>query len=320
MIAIIIMQKHAARQAVAATERQIRNMGHETRVVECAERTVIRLRGGEGGTPCRGRLEVLPGVEQVIPVLETPGRIHHGRPGERLCVGVGEHVIFGGTRIPVMAGIHGAEGRGDLARAAEALQASGVAGLWVDDCPGHDEPFRLLTDVAARSGLPVCLEIAGDELVEWQAERADMLCVDECNMQNVDLLQVVGRQTKPVLLKRRATGTTGEWLVSAEYIMEQGNTSIMLYESDGRLFEAAELRRETRLPVVVAPCSTGRHIGVIEDTALAAIAGGADGVMLELDPDSSGSSPGCVQALTLERVGVLMEKMRRVAEAVGREL
>ncbi len=106
----------------------------------------------------------------------------------------------------------------------------------------------------------------------------------------------------------------------AEYIMEQGNTSIMLYESDGRLFEAAELRRETRLPVVVAPCSTGRHIGVIEDTALAAIAGGADGVMLELDPDSSGSSPGCVQALTLERVGVLMEKMRRVAEAVGREL
>jgi len=328
---IVIMQKNATKQAIAATERQIRDMGYETRVVGCSERTVIRVLGGECATPCRGRLESLPAVERVIPVLETPGRIRQGSDGERSLVTVGERVVFGGRQIPVMVAIGGAESEDDLCRTVETLRASGAAALWIGDCPEHDESFRTLVDAATRSGLLICLEIEGPELVEWQAERADMLCVSAGNMRNFDLLQTVGRQKKPVLLRRRATATTGEWRVSAEYVMTQGNTNVMLCETGRRPFGAAAhhavdfrsvaaLRQETDRPVVVAPCHAAQHAGVVEPAALAAIASGADGVMVEVRFDRRRSLPGCIPVLTPTHFSVLMESMRRVAEAVGREL
>jgi 3-deoxy-7-phosphoheptulonate synthase len=150
-------------------------------------------------------------------------------------------------------------------------------------------------------------------------------------MQNYDLLKAVGQLRKPVLLKRGLSSTISEWLMSAEYIMSQGNMQVILCERGIRTFETATrntldlnaiavLKHETHLPVVVDPSHGTGHWEYVEDMALAAIAAGADGLMIEVHPNPHEAWSDGAQSLTLERFAALMAKARRVAAAVDREL
>jgi len=170
-----------------------------------------------------------------------------------------------------------------------------------------------------------------ESVVDLVEKHADLIQIGTRNMQNYDLLKAVGEADKPVLLKRGLASTIREWLMSAEYIMSQGNMQVILCERGIRTFETqtrntldlsavAVLKRETHLPVVVDPSHGTGHWEYVEDMALAAVAAGADGIMVEVHPDPHEAWSDGSQSLRPEKFTELMQKMRTVAKAVGREV
>ena len=168
-----------------------------------------------------------------------------------------------------------------------------------------------------------------ESAVELVCEYADILQVGTRNMQNYDLLKAIGQTRKPVLLKRGMASTISEWLMSAEYIMAQGNMQVILCERGIRTFETATrntldlnaiavLKHETHLPVVVDPSHGTGHSAYVEDMALAAIAAGADGLLIESHPNPKQAWSDGAQSLNTEALAALIKKARKVAEAVGR--
>jgi 3-deoxy-7-phosphoheptulonate synthase len=200
-----------------------------------------------------------------------------------------------------------------------AFQGMGEAGL------------RLLSEVRAETGLPVVTEVMDTRQVELVAEHADMLQVGARNMQNFALLSEVGRVQRPVLLKRGLSATIKELLMSAEYIMAQGNREVILCERGIRTYETATrntldvaaipvLKAETHLPVLVDPSHAGGRADLVAPLAFAAIAAGADGLMVEVHPNPEEALSDGDQSLTFDEFRLLMDRLRPFAAAAGRTL
>ncbi|MCU0634172.1 MAG: 3-deoxy-7-phosphoheptulonate synthase, partial [Gemmatimonadaceae bacterium] len=281
------------------------------------------------------------GVEEVVPVLK-PYRLaarEYAAGATRIALGDAAHTVIGGDALVVMAGPCSVEGREMLHDTARAVQATGARVLrggafkprsspWAFQGLGR-EALELLVEVRATTGMPVVTEVMDTRQVELVAEHADILQIGARNMQNFALLTEVGRVHRPVLLKRGLSATVTELLQAAEYIMAQGNRQVILCERGIRTYETATrntldvaaipvLKRETHLPVIVDPSHAAGRAPLVAPLAMAAIAAGADGLIVEVHPDPSSALSDGEQSLTFTAFGALMRQAALFAEAAGR--
>lgn len=338
---IIVMQEGAARREIEDVMREIERLGYKPHPIYGVERTVIGAIGDERGKARLQMLETSPGVERVIPILKPYKLAGKELHKEKTLVQVAPAVAFGGKRIHVIAGPCSVESLEQICETAQAVKAAGASVLRGGAYKPRSSPYsfqgleeeglQMLAAARAQTGLPIDTEVMKESLVELVAAHADIIQIGTRNMQNYDLLKAVGQQRKPVLLKRGLANTIAEWLLSAEYIMAQGNMNVILCERGIRTFEnatrntldlsaVAVLKRESHLPVVVDPSHGTGHAEYVEDMALAAIAAGADGLIIEVHPNPHEAWSDGAQSLKPGAFSALMHKARAVAAAIGREI
>ena len=268
----------------------------------------------------------------VVRVGETTGAVP--RRGARTPA-----AVFGGTAVTVIAGPCSVEGPEMLRATALGVRAAGAAMLRGGAFKPRTSPYafqglglealRMLSDVRRDTGLPVVTEVMDTRQIEAVAEHADMLQVGARNMQNFALLSELGRVKRPVLLKRGLSATIKELLMAAEYIMAQGNRDVVLCERGIRTFENATrntldvaavpvLKRETHLPVIVDPSHAGGLAELVAPLSYAAIAAGADGLIVEVHPDPATALSDGDQSLPLGGFRQLMDRLGAFAAAAGR--
>jgi 3-deoxy-7-phosphoheptulonate synthase len=248
---------------------------------------------------------------------------------------------FGGDSISVIAGPCAVENRAMILDAARAVRASGATmlrgGAYKPRTSPYafqglgDDAFAMLAEARAETGLPIVSEVLDPRHVEAMAERVDMLQIGARNMQNYALLAEVGRTRVPVLLKRGLSATVEELLLAAEHILVQGNTQVVLCERGIRTFERATrntldvsaipvLKAETHLPVIVDPSHAGGRADLVTPLAMAAIAAGADGLIVEVHPHPEAALSDGAQSLTPAAFDVMMRRLAPLAVAVGRSM
>jgi len=338
---IIVMQEGAARREIEDVMHEIERLGYKAHPIYGVERTVIGAIGDERGKARLQMLETSPGVESVIPILKPYKLAGKELHKEKTLVQVSPAVVFGGPRIQVIAGPCSVEGLDQICGTAMAVKTAGASVLRGGAYKPRSSPYafqgleeeglKMLAAARTQSGLPIDTEVMKESVLDLVASYTDIIQIGARNMQNYDLLKAVGQARKPVLLKRGLANTIAEWLLSAEYIMAQGNMNVILCERGIRTFESATrntldlsavavLKRESHLPVVVDPSHGTGHAEYVEAMALAAIAAGADGLMIEVHPNPHEAWSDGSQSLTPGAFAALMQKARAVALAVGREL
>lgn len=338
---LIVMQRGASKKEIHDVEREVQRMGYKPHPIYGVERTVIGAIGDERDKARLQALETCAGVERVIPILKPYKLAGSELHKEKSKIRVGSNVVFGGKKIVVIAGPCSVESLEQICTTAEAVKKAGASVLRGGAYKPRTSPYsfqgleaeglQFLDTARAKTGLPIDTEVMRESAVELVAEHADILQIGARNMQNFDLLKAVGQVHKPVLLKRGLANTISEWLMSAEYIMSQGNMNVILCERGIRTFETATrntldlsaipvLKHETHLPVVVDPSHATGHWEYVEDMALAAVTAGADGIMVEVHPNPHEAWSDGSQSLTPDKFAKLMKKMAKVAKAVGRDV
>ncbi len=338
---ILVMEAGASAALVEAVVEKVRKAGLSTHISVGVSRTVIGVIGDDRTKEMlRESLEVTPGVERVVAILQPYKLVSREFIPHDTVVQVGP-VPVGGTRAVIMAGPCSVEGREQVLATAEAVRAAGGAVLRGGAFKPRTSPYsfqgleeeglRLLAEARERTGLPVVTEAMDAFQLEMVARYADMIQIGARNMQNYTLLREAGRAKLPVLLKRGVSATLEELLLAAEYLLSEGNYSVVLCERGIRGFNSHTrytldlsaipvLKRMTHLPVVVDPSHGTGNWRYVAPMARAALAAGADGLLVEVHPDPANALSDGPQSLSLENFALLMESMRTVASAVGRDL
>ena len=340
---VIAMQAHATAEQVDAVREQLEQAGMRTVVGRDGVRVLIGC-FGEVDTIAPVAVATLPGVESVVP-WRTPYRLA-GRqlsPAARTVVrlGDGAQASVGDASLLVIAGPCSVEGREMLLEAARGVGRAGAGALRGGAFKPRTSPYafqglgldalRWLAEVRRETGLPVVTEVLDPRQVDLVAEHADVLQVGARNMQNFPLLAEVGRVRRPVLLKRGLSATVTELLLAAEYVLARGNRDVILCERGIRTFEPATrntldiaaipvLRAETHLPVIVDPSHAGGRADLVAPLAYAAIAAGADGLIVEVHPHPEAARSDGDQSLSLAGFTELMRGLTPFAAAAGRTL
>jgi len=340
---IIITRANVTDAEVDHIRERIESVGMRTHLSRGESRTIIGCIGDESllqEVPLRS----LPGVESVMPVLKPYKLASREFAADRTVVHVGgrdAHASFGGSAITVIAGPCSVENRAMLSTTATLVRAAGASMLRGGAFKPRTSPYafqglgaealRLLAEVRAETGLPVVTEVMDTRQVDLVAEHADMLQVGARNMQNFALLAELGRVQRPVLLKRGLSATIKELLMAAEYIMANGNHAVVLCERGIRTYETATrntldiaaipvLKRESHLPVIVDPSHAGGDASLVAPLAFAAIAAGADGLIVEVHPDPECALSDGDQSLAPPAFARMMEQLAVFAGAAGRSL
>ncbi|MBN2084661.1 MAG: 3-deoxy-7-phosphoheptulonate synthase [Anaerolineales bacterium] len=335
---VIVMQDHAANEAIDETVRRVKEMGYGVNVSRGEERTVIGVLGDERQIEWE-HLELLPGVERVVRILKPYKLTSRDARPDSTVVRVGP-VAIGGEAVVFIAGPCAVESREQIIETARAVKSAGAHMLRGGAYKPRSSPYsfqgmaeeglKLLAEARDATGLPVVTEVMSLEQVETVARYADMLQIGARNMQNFPLLQEVGRSGHPVLLKRGISATIEEWLMAAEYLLASGNARVVLCERGIRTFETATrnttdinaipvVKRLSHLPVIVDPShSTGKN-EYIESVSRAAIAAGADGLIIEVHPHPDEALSDGAQSLRPEAFAGAVVNIKRVAAAVGRK-
>ena len=340
---IIITRANVTDAEVDHIRERIESVGMRTHLSRGESRTIIGCIGDESllqEVPLRS----LPGVESVMPVLKPYKLASREFAADRTVVHVGgrdAHASFGGSAITVIAGPCSVENRAMLSTTATLVRAAGASMLRGGAFKPRTSPYafqglgaealRLLAEVRAETGLPVVTEVMDTRQVDLVAEHADMLQVGARNMQNFALLAELGRVQRPVLLKRGLSATIKELLMAAEYIMANGNHAVVLCERGIRTYETATrntldiaaipvLKRESHLPVIVDPSHAGGDASLVAPLAFAAIAAGADGLIVEVHPDPECALSDGDQSLAPPAFARMMEQLAVFAGAAGRTL
>jgi 3-deoxy-7-phosphoheptulonate synthase len=334
---LIVMSQTAGPAEVEAVVAKVRALGLTPHAIPGAQRTAIGVTGNKEGLD-PGRFEGLPGVREVIRVSQPFKLVSREMKPDDTVIDVGG-VMLGGPGIVVMAGPCSVESREQLLAAAHAVKAAGARFLRGGAFKPRTSPYefqglgeaglKLLAEAREQTGLKVVTEVMDADDLPACLEYADVLQLGARNMQNFSLLKRLGSAGKPVLLKRGPSATIREWLMAAEYLLAHGNPQVALCERGIRTFETATrntldlnavpvLKALTHLPVVVDP---SHGIGIrahVPAMARAAIAAGADAIIVEVHPRPEQALSDGQQSLTPGEFEELMRQVRVIAGAVGR--
>ncbi|HVG45468.1 MAG TPA: 3-deoxy-7-phosphoheptulonate synthase, partial [Longimicrobium sp.] len=339
---IIITRPHVTDAEIDHIRERIEMLGLRTHLSRGEARTIIGCIGDEALLQ-EAALLSFPGVESVTPVMKPYKLAWREFSADPTVVHVGDRTAtsIGGRSLAIIAGPCSVEGRDMLRQTAVAVKDAGAGLLRGGAYKPRSSPYafqglgeaalRMLAEVRAETGLPVVTEVMDTRQVERVAEHADVLQVGARNMQNFSLLSELGRVQRPVLLKRGLSATIQELLMAAEYIMAHGNRDVILCERGIRTYETATrntldvaaipvLKAETHLPVLVDPSHAGGRASLVAPLSFAAIAAGADGLMVEVHPEPLRALSDGDQSLTLDAFAAFMRALRPFADAAGREL
>ena len=336
---IIVTKKGVTQDQIDHIRERIESLGLRTHMSQGEHRTVIGCVGDEAVLQHVALLSI-PGVEaahQVLKPYKLASKEFAAAPTQ---VTLGD-TSLGGKDIVVIAGPCSVEGGDMLASTARHIQAAGARALRGGAFKPRSSPYsfqgmgedglKILSDVRSQTGLPVVTEVMDTRQVDLVASYADVLQIGARNMQNYSLLTEVGRLRRPVLLKRGMSATLKDLLLAAEYVMSQGNSNVMLCERGIRTFTTETrntfdlaaipvLKRETHLPVIADPSHAGGRRHLVAPLAYAAIAAGADGLMVEVHPDPETATSDGDQSLDFQEFDEFMDGLRPFVAAAGREV
>ncbi len=338
---IIVMKQGASREKLLEVKQRIRDLGFKPHVIHGATRNVIGAVGDDRGKAVLQTLESMDGVESVMPILQPYKLASREVCPESSVIELAPGLTIGGEQLVVMAGPCSVEGEEQLIETARAVKAAGATVLRGGAFKPRTSPYAFqgleeeglkLLDLARReTGLPIVTEVVNPRDVELVARYADILQVGARNVQNFPLLKLLGQQDKPVLLKRGMATTIKEFLMSAEYILSEGNRRVILCERGIRTFETATrntldisavpvLKEQTHLPVVIDPSHSTGHASLVPSMCYAAVAAGCDGLLVEVHNSPETASCDGPQSLRPSEFAATMEKLRKFAAAADRKL
>jgi 3-deoxy-7-phosphoheptulonate synthase len=335
------MKKSATQEQIDHVKTLIESFGYRVHESIGSERVVFGAIGDERGKERLTCLEAQPGVEKVIRIL-TPYKLasRETKP-ESTIVDIGMGVKVGNHRIAIFAGPCAVESREQIMEVAKTIKESGGHVLRGGAFKPRTSPYAfqglkndgllLLSQAREEYGIPVVTEVMDIASIEVILENADCLQIGARNIQNFQLLKEVGKTNKPVLLKRGMSTTIEEFIMSAEYVLAGGNSQVILCERGIRTFETATrntldlsavpvLKEKTHLPVIVDPSHGTGHARYVEAMSYAAIAAGADGLMIEVHPKPEEALSDGPQSLRPEEFKKVMDGIKRIAQAVGRDV
>jgi 3-deoxy-7-phosphoheptulonate synthase len=333
------MKRGATAEQIEHAIQRVEQLGLKAHPIYGTERTVIAAIG-EKRDEFRQSLESTPGVAEVVPIL-APYKVASREVKPEPTVVRAGSLSIGNGQLGIIAGPCSVENEEQTLATARAVKAAGATALRGGAFKPRTSPYsfqglkedglKILAAARDETGLAVVTEVIGTEDVALVAGYADVLQIGARNMQNYRLLEAVGQQDKPVLLKRGASATLDELLLAAEYILNAGNPNVMLCERGIRTFEAHSrytlplatvpwLHERTHLPVVVDPSHGTGHTSLVTPMAAAAIAAGADGLIVEVHPEPEAALSDGYQSLDFQQFEQFMAICRRVAEAVGKRM
>ena len=336
---IIVMEKNATDDQITHIEQRVRDLGLKAHVIRGTERTVVAAVGDDRKV-ARESLESAPGVADIVPIL-APYKVASREVKKEPTQVCALNLKVGGNSIGVIAGPCSVENEEQIVQTARAVKAAGATGLRGGAFKPRTSPYsfqglkddglKLLDLARQETGLAIVTEVMSTEDVELVARYSDVLQVGARNMQNYRLLEAVGKVPRPVLLKRGPASSIDEWLLAAEYILNEGNPNVMLCERGIRTFETHTrytlplatvpyLHRKTHLPVVVDPSHGTGHTYLVPDMAAASIAAGCDGLIVEVHPNPEKAMSDGYQSLDFSQFDDMMTRCRVIATALGRTL
>ncbi|RME61549.1 MAG: 3-deoxy-7-phosphoheptulonate synthase [Caldilineae bacterium] len=336
---VVVMKPTATAGEIAQVIQRAEEMGATPHPIYGKDHTVVALVGDLTQVQ-RDVFNAMAGVQKTVRIQEPyklSGRTSHP---DKTTITVG-NVTIGGSAIAVMAGPCSVESREQILEIAHAVKEAGATILRGGAFKPRTSPYsfqglgeeglKYLAEAREQTGLPIITEVMTVETVELVAEYADILQIGARNMQNYGLLQAVGKVNRPVMLKRGISGEIKELLMCAEYILSNGNKQVMLCERGIRTYETATrntfdlnaipvLQQATHLPIVADPSHGTGYWELVGPMARAAVAAGADALMIEVHHDPDAALSDGAQSLKPERFAALMVELRRIAEALGRTI
>lgn len=338
---IIVLRPDATEEALRHLLKKLESKGLKAHVSKGTERTIIGVIGDTSKVTEEEEdaIRVMTGVENVMRIIK-PYKLASREFRDATLINVNDRII-GGRKIPVIAGPCAVENRTIIMSIAEKVKQAGASFIRGGAYKPRTSPYsfqglgeeglKYLAEAREKTGLPVVTELMDPRDLEVMVKYADIIQIGARNMQNFRLLLEVGSVRKPVLLKRGLAATIKEWLMSAEYIMSRGNHEVILCERGIRTFETATrntldlsavplLKQLTHLPVVVDPSHGVGKWDLVAPMAKAAVAAGADGLLIEVHTNPEEAMSDGEQSLRTDAFGKMMEELRAVAAAVGREI
>ncbi len=333
---IVVLKKGASQATIDRVVRRVEELGLKAHVIVGTERTVVAAVGDERHKS-REALESCDDVEKVVPIL-APYTVASKEGRSEPTIVKALDLVIGGGNVGVIAGPCSVESEEQILAVAQQVKAAGAKGLRGGAFKPRTSPYAfqglkdqglvLLAAAREATGLAIVTEVMTPQHVDLICQYTDVLQIGARNMQNYHLLQAVGETRKPVLLKRGPSATIEEFLLAAEYILDQGNSQVILCERGIRTFESHTrftlplatvpyLHQRTHLPVIVDPSHGTGIASLVTSMSAASIAAGADGLIVEVHPDPSQAVSDGAQSLTPEAFHEMMVLCRKVAVAMG---
>jgi len=337
---LIVMRHGAPEEDIRRVAATIEEMGYQARPMPGKQRTTVGLVGNDGRVDA-SRLAALPSVQEIIHVTKPYKQVSREWKPESTTIRLPGGLTIGGDDVVVMAGPCSVESEQQILAAARAVRESGATILRAGAYKPRSSPYsfqgmgqsglELLARAREETGLLIVTEAMDAEGMDAVVEVADIVQIGARNMQNYSLLKLAGRIRKPVLLKRGLSATIQELLLSAEYILSEGNPNVVLCERGVRGFDPATrnlldlsaipvVHGLSHLPIIADPSHGTGHRDMVMPMAKAAVAGGADGLLVEVHPTPDRALSDGAQSLYPEQFGRLMKEVRLIAEAIGRRV
>ncbi len=338
---IIVMKKGASKHELADVKQRIKDLGYKPHVIHGETRNVVGAVGDERGKAVLQSIESMPGVENVVPILKPYKLASKEVKLERTSVEIAPGIAVGGDRLIVMAGPCSVESEEQILETAHAVKAAGATVLRGGAFKPRSSPYsfqgmeedglKLLALAREATGLPIVTEVVNPRDVDLVAKYADVMQVGARNTQNFALLKMLGTLDKPILLKRGMATTIQEFLMSAEYILSEGNQRVILCERGIRTFETATrntldisaipvLQEQTHLPIIIDPSHATGHASLVPSMCYASVAAGCDGLIVEVHPHPETAASDGPQSLRPAEFQKMMVKLAEFAKVAGKKL
>ncbi len=336
---VVVMEMNSTVEQIEIVNQRLDELGFQTQIIRGVKRIVIGAVGDRRVSDLR-ELQQMPGVEKIVPIMKPYKLVSRECKNEDTVISV-RGAEIGGNSITVIAGPCAVESRSQLLTAARQVKAAGAhiirGGAFKPRTSPYsfqgleEEGLNILREASLETGLPVVTEVIDEHSLQLALNYVDIIQIGARNMQNFRLLKAAGQTDKPVLLKRGMSATIEEWLMAAEYIMAEGNGRVILCERGIRTFETSTrntldlsavpmVKRLSHLPVIVDPSHGTGDRGLVTPMSLAAIAAGADGLIVEMHPEPAQALSDGPQSLTPEGLENVMAQLGKIVPALNREI